>query len=180
MRDDIERRLSALPPRGAPPELRSRVLAAVEAQLRQPDAARSRWLSRLAIAGCLALGLVGGVLTNRWVNDELDRRLAIVLGLPAAQRNSAAIAADVASITDPATARWAYERLALGAPRAVSTHDYALRLRGLIRQFTVDLEENADEATRKDRQMDRDRRSRLDCHPADAQCLLRVEYRYTA
>ena len=180
MNDDIERRLCAVTPRGAPLELRARVLAAVGAQVRRADANRSRWPRRLAIGGLLALGLFGGVVANIWVNDELDRRLAIVLGPPPVQIRAAEIAADVASITDPATARWVYERLAAGRPREGGPREYATRLRGLVQQFTVDLEENANEATRKNRQMDRDRRSSCDRHPAHAQCLLRVEYRHTA
>jgi hypothetical protein len=50
----------------------------------------------------------------------------------------------------------------------------------LIQQLTLDVKETADEAPRKNPQVDRDRHGSRGHHPTDAQCLLRVEYRCRA
>jgi hypothetical protein len=178
MNDDMERRLRQVTPRGAPPELRPRVLAAVAAQLRagNPPSSRRPLRPALAVAACLLASLA----LNYWVNDALDRRLAIVLGPVPVQRQAAEIAADVASITDQSTGQWAYERLAAIGPHGDDARQYAVRLQQMIQQLTIDMKETANEETRKDPQMDRDRRGSRDRHPIDAQCLLRVEHRHTA
>ena len=176
MNDDIERRLRQVTPRGAPPELRSRVLAAVAGELHAVTHSRRTHRPGLAVAAALLAGLA----LNYWVNDTLDRRLAIVLGPPPVHRQAAEIAADVASITDPSTGQWVYERLAAGRPRDDDGRQYAVRLQQMIQQFTVDLKETADETPQKNPQMDRDRRGSRDRHPADAQRVLRLEHRNTA
>src|SRR4051794_15510191 len=104
MNDDIERRLRQATPRGAPPELRARALAAVAAELPSAEPAYSGRPLRLAIA--TAASVLAGLWLNVWVTDRLDRRLAVVLGPPPVHRQAAEIAADIASITDPSTGRW--------------------------------------------------------------------------
>jgi hypothetical protein len=49
------------------------------------------------------------------------------------------IAAEIASITDPATGQWAYQRLAASHPRDDDAHQYAVRLQQMIQQLTVDI-----------------------------------------
>jgi hypothetical protein len=178
MNDDIERRLRRVTPRGAPPELRARVLAALAAELPSGDPAASRRTFRPALA--VAAALLASLGLNFWVNDRLDRRLAVVLGPPPVHRQAAEIAADVASVTDPATGRWVYQRLAASRPREEDARQYAIRLRQMIQQLTANLEETADEAPQENPQMDRDRRGSRDRHPALRQCLLRLEHRNTA
>ena len=178
MNDDIERRLDHVSPLGAPAELRPRVLAAVAEQLQSaaPLPSRRSFYPVLAVAA----GLLASLALNVWVNDRLDRRLAVVLGPPPVRKQAAEIAADVASITDSATGQWVYERLAADRPDHDAAREYAVRLLQLIQQLTLDFKETADEAPRKNPQVDGDRRGCRDHHPADAQCLLRVEYRYRA
>jgi hypothetical protein len=178
MNDDIERQLRQVIPRGAPSELRPRVLAAVAEQL-QPVAPLP---SRRSISPALAVAaaLLASLALNFWVSDRLDRRLEMVFGPPPVHKQAAEIAADVAAITDPTTGQWVYERLVAHRPDRDSTRQYAFQLQQLIQQFTVDLKETADETPRKNSQMDRDRRGSRDYHPADAQCLLRVEHRHAA
>ncbi len=178
MNDDIERRLRQASPRGAPPELRPRVRAAVAEQLQRAVPLPSPWSFLPAIV--VAAGLLAGIALNYWVNETLDRRLAVVLGPPPLRRQAAEIAADVASITDPVIGQWAYEQLSSRPPRGEDARQYAVRLQGLIQQFTVDWKETADETPRKNPQMDRDRRGSRDRYPADAQRLLRMEHRNTA
>jgi hypothetical protein len=84
MNDDIEKLLSGLTPRGAGPELRPRVLAAVAEQL---QAAPSPWLRRSALA--VAASLLVGIALNVWVNQAADRRLVQLLGpLPPASQDA--------------------------------------------------------------------------------------------
>jgi hypothetical protein len=178
MNDDIERRLRRVKHVGAPPELRARVLAAVADHLRPATAAS--WHRPLGLAIAVAASVLAGLALNYWVADTLDRRLAIVLGPPPACRQAAEIAAEIASITDHATGQWAYARLAGGQTHDNDGRRYAVRLRQMIQQFTVDLQETADETPEKNPEMDRNRRGSVDSHPADAQCMLRLDHRDTA
>ena len=176
MSDEIEGRLRQVTPRGAPPELRPRVLAALADELGSVAPPRRSPRPGLAVAAALLFSLALNVL----VTHTLDRRLAVVLGPPPVPRQAAEIAAEIASVTDPATGRWAYERLAVGRPRGDHARRYVLRLRQMLRQFTVDLEETAHETPEENPQMDRDYRGSRDRHPADAQRVLRLEHRNTA
>jgi hypothetical protein len=178
MSDDIERRLRRGASRGAPPELRARVLAAVAAELPTAAPASSRRPPRLALA--VAAGVLAGLWLNVWVMDRLDRRLAAVLGPPPYRTQAAEIAADVASITDASTGRWVYQRLSATRPDLGDARRYALRLRLMIRQLTANLEETADEARPKSPQMDRDHRGSRDRDRLDLQCLHGLEHRSTA
>jgi hypothetical protein len=137
MNDDIEGRLQQMTPRGAPPELRPRVLAAVADQLRTGPPLPSHGPLRPALA--IAASLLAGLALNYWVNDAIDRRLAIVFGPRPVPRQAVEIAAEIASITDPATGQWAYQRLAASHPRDDDAHQYAVRLQQMIQQLTVDI-----------------------------------------
>jgi hypothetical protein len=180
MSDDIEDRLRQVTPRGAPPELRPRVLAAVAGELSAAASRPSRRQLQPRPGLAAAAAVLAGLLLNAWVNDTLDRRLAIVLGPPPADRRAAEIATDIASVTDPATGQWAYERLVAGQSRGVDVRQYAVRLQQMIQQATFDWKESAHEAPPQNPQMDRDRHGSGDRHPADDQRLLRLEYRNTA
>jgi hypothetical protein len=180
MSEDIERRLDHVIPRGAPPELRARVLAAVADELRARPAPPASLLRSLRPAIAVAASVLVGLGLNLWVNDRLDRRLAIVLGPPPPRRQVAEIADDVASITDPATGRWVYQRLAASRPDPDEARRSAVRLRRMIRQLTANDEETVDETLQEDPQMDRDRRGSRDRPPADPQRRLRLAHRGTA
>jgi len=178
MNDEIERRHRQAAPPGTPPELRGRVLDAVAGELRSTAAAPSRRRFRPGLT--VAASLLASVALNYWVSARLDRRLAIALGPPQVCRQAAEIAADVASITEPSTGKWVYERLTAGRPRGDHAGLYAVRLQQLIQELTVDHKENAYESPEKVHQMDRNRRDSRDYHPADSECLFRLEYRNTA
>ncbi len=141
MNDEIERLLLQVTPPGAPPDLRARVLSAVGDELRLPAAARSRRRFRPGLA--VAASLLASVALNYWVDAMLNRRLAVVLGPPPVRRQAAEIAADVASITEPSTGKWVYERLTSGRPNGDDARQYADRLRRMIQELTVDHKENA-------------------------------------
>jgi hypothetical protein len=179
MNDDIERRLRQVTPRDAPPELRTRVLAAVAGQLQADTPLPSRRRPfRPAIA--VAASLLASLALNYWINDTIEGRLAIVLGPPPISRRAAEIADEIASITDPETGRWVYERLAASGPRDDDVREYAVRLQQMIQRLTADMKETVHEAPQKSPQMDWNRRGSRDCHPADAQCVLRLEHWYRA
>jgi hypothetical protein len=95
-------------PRGVRPELRPRVLAAVDHQLRSQT--RPRWERIYWPAAAAAILL--GILLNYWVAKSGSERVARIMGPPVVSRRAAELAADIAAITDEATGRWAYEQLA--------------------------------------------------------------------
>ncbi|MGO9469079.1 MAG: hypothetical protein ACLQIB_47305 [Isosphaeraceae bacterium] len=178
MNDEIESVLRQVTPPGAPRQLRARVLGAVADELRPAAVPPSRRRFRPGLA--VAASLLASVALNYWVNATLDRRLAVVLAPPPVRRQAAEIAADVASITEPSTGKWVYERLTSGRPNGDDTRQYAVRLQQMIRELIVDHKENADEAPEKNPQMDGDRRGSRDHHPAAIECLFRLAHRNTA
>jgi hypothetical protein len=178
MNDDIERMLRQVRPRAASPELRHRVLAAVAFELGADASLPSRLRRRPGLA--VAAAVIASLALNYWVNDSLDRRLAIAFGPSPVDRQTAEIAADIASITDTYTAEWAYRRLAAARPASDEARQYPVRLQQMVKQVLVYLKETADETHQKNPQMDGDRRGSDDRHPAGAQPLHRLDPRNTA
>jgi hypothetical protein len=178
MSDDLERRLRQATPRGASPELRHRVLAAVGDELN--SVSPSRRPLRLALAVAVAAAVLVSLAMNYVVSNSIEHRLALVLGPRPVCRDAAEIAADITSVTDASTGQWAYERLASGRTRGDDALSYAVRLHEVIHQFTVDLEETTDETPQKNLHMGRDRRGSRDRRPSDAQYVLCLEHRHTA
>jgi hypothetical protein len=177
MNHDIEDRLARLTPRGAPPELRGRVLNAVTSELRTEARPHpTLFLSLVASASAVLAGLA----LNVWVSAELDRRLEIVLGPPPVSGQVAEIAAEIAHVTNPAVGQWAYQRLAVGDRHGDEAMQSASRLKQLIQQLSLDLGETVDEAPQEDPQMDRHRHGSRDRGAAPSQRLLRLEHRNTA
>jgi hypothetical protein len=177
MSDDIEDRLARLTPRGAPPELRGRVLNAVTSELRT-EARTHHTLFLWLVASAAAV--LAGLALNVWVSAELDRRLTIVLGPPPVSGQVAEIAAEIAHVTNPAVGQWAYQRLAVVERHDDEAIQSASRLKQMIQQLTLDLGEIVDEAPQKDSRMDGDRHGSRDRGPARSQRLLRLEHRNTA
>jgi len=107
MSDDTERILERLCPRGAPPELRQRVLEAVGKGLAAGPT--SRWGRRWGLA--VAAGLLLGVSLNVWAVRTVDRRLARLYGPTPVPRQITEYARTVEAVTDAATAHWMEEQL---------------------------------------------------------------------
>ncbi len=180
MSQDIERLLNQVTPPDLPPELRDRVLAAVNNELtvivRTPARSRPRSRPGLAAAAALLVSLV----LNHVVNTTVDRRLAEVLGPRPVPQQAAEIAADIATLTSSQTGKWAFDRFTADRGREGDTQLYFQRLKLMIDQLTAETREDADETLQEDLQMDRDRRGRSDRHPPGAQRILRLEHRNTA
>jgi len=203
MNDEAEHVLGRLTARGAPPELRGRVLDAVWAELRvaadapvavgarspagdgPEDAGRRAAAARPARYGrhmllVVAASLVAAVGLNLLVHRTLDRRMAALLGAAPVQKQAAQLASEVASVTDRQTGQWVYQRLIAARPRPTTVGEYAAQLQQAIRQFTTDLTDNSHATTQEIPQMDWHRSGRDDRRPAGAQRLVRLEHRYTA
>ena len=104
MTDELPAPFNRLAPRAAPPELRGRVLAAVERELAGARAPRSRRWQRafeLSVAACLALGI--GL--NVWQSRAEEAWHARVYGTASLPRGLANVSDSVESITDAKTAR---------------------------------------------------------------------------
>jgi hypothetical protein len=105
--EHVEQMLHRLTPRGAAPELREQVLAAVGREL---SAERpSRWQRRLGLA--VAASILLGIVLNMWANKATDRRLARLYGPPPTPRQIAEVAEMVASVTDAQTGRRVRQQL---------------------------------------------------------------------
>jgi hypothetical protein len=185
MSHDLERLFEEASPPGLPPELRERVLAAVDEELnttrsavRSSTAARRRGRFRPGLAAAAAL--VCSLLLNYGVSTSVDRRLAAVLGPRPVPRQAAEIAAEIAAMTDSQTGKWAFDRLASRRGQEGDTELYPLRLKRLIDQLAAETQEISHEALQLDLEMDRDRRGNRDRQPPGAQRILRLEHRNTA
>ncbi len=103
MNPDIETLLKNVPPHNAPPDLRGRVLRAVEVELGRAPIPRA-WLSRSDVraAFCVSAALLVGVLLNAWAvrSDEARQaRLCGVRPLPRAMRDAIEMAESAAGPT---------------------------------------------------------------------------------
>ena len=109
MTDEPDSLLDRLTPRGAPPELRARVLAAVSEELaRQP---RSR---RVALRGwAVAAGILLAIALNGWVSRRSEARLAGLYGPESTPGAMLDLARTVESAADAETARWAVRQFVL-------------------------------------------------------------------
>ncbi len=124
--EEMERILRQATPRGADAALRGRVLAAVgcgEAvgpavpagsipPSEEPAGTAGPTSWERVYWPAVAAAILLGVLLNYWIAVEGKERLARIMGPPAVSKQAADVAADIAAITDEATGRWAYERLA--------------------------------------------------------------------
>jgi hypothetical protein len=185
MNQDIKGLLRQVTPGKLPPELRQRVLAAVEEELSAtcPAALQSRRTHprRGTYAGlAVAASLLASLFLNHVVNTTVERRLAAVLGPQPIPRQAAEIASEIALLTDSRTGKWAFERLAAGRGRDDDAPIYPLRLRTMIHQLLADFQETSDESTQEDLQMDRNRRGSRDRHPPGAERSFRLEHWNTA
>lgn len=152
MSDELERLLSQITPRGAPPELRPRVLEAVAEEL---DSRRRRGnRPALALAG-VAAALVLSLALNYQVSRASERRLTRILGPIPASKRALELANDIAAITDAETGRWAYERLAPKREAVQAIPEHAKELRRLIHELTLDLPETDHEAPQENPRLDR-------------------------
>jgi len=107
MSTDPESMLGRLQPRGAPAELRERVLGAVARELAPRAGAWREW----RWAGAVAAGIFLGVALNIWAVRNIEGRLAGLYGPPAVPRPVVEVAEAVASVTDAETAHWVQQRL---------------------------------------------------------------------
>jgi hypothetical protein len=176
MKNDIERILESFKPRGAPAELRSRVLGAVRGELvaasRLPVlAVLARWDVRAAAAAAALLLL--GVLFNTWAIRWDDARQARLYGpqpLPRQIRETVLAAQHAAGpegaefVERRLVAAWAYRRRA--APLDL------LRYRQQLMQLAIN-EKEWNHAS-KDPQVDGHRPGRPDRSALDCQRSLRV------
>ena len=124
----------------------------------------------------VAAGLLASMALNYWVNDRWIVAWRLFLDRDPSH-TATEIAADVAAITDSATGQWVYGQLVTDPPLHDSARQYAVRLQQLIQQLTLDMKDMADEALRKNTQVDGDRHGSRDRHSADDQRVLRMAYR---
>ena len=185
MNHDIERLLHQVRPPGLEPELRKRVLAAVDDELSAsgrlalaPARSRRRLWVRPGLA--TAAALLASLVLNHVVSTTLDRRLEAVLGPRPVPRQAAEIAAEIAAMTDLETGKWALDRLTSRRGSEEELALYPLRLKQMIDQLTAETQEHSHETRQEDLQMDRDRRGWHDRHSPGAQRLLRLEHGNTA
>lgn len=176
--DHAEQRLRRVTPRGAGPELRGQVLAAVGRELAADRV--GPWGRRLGLA--VAASLLLGVVLNVWVNKASDRRLARLYGPPPVPRQIAEVAEAVASVTDAETGRRIEQQLvAAWRSRAAALPQRAIDYAQLMRELKlVRKDPRHEDLLEKGTEMDRDRRRGAPGDTSDCQRHLGLEHRFTA
>jgi hypothetical protein len=176
--EHVEQTLHRLMPRGAAPELREHVLAAVGRQLSADGL--SRWERRLGLA--VAASILLGIVLNVWANKATDRRLARLYGPRPVPRQITEVAEMVASVTDAETGRRLERQLAATwqsheAPLPYPPIDYSQFLREfeLVRKGA-----HREDLLKEGTEMDRDRRRRGGRDTSDCQRDLGLADRLTA
>lgn len=159
MSDDVENLLQSMTPQGAPPDLRAKVLAAVDAELSATEprpCARRRFPIGLATAATLLLSVGVDRLADR-VNEE---RLARAFGPRPVSPLVLEVARDVAEVAGPEAGRWAFDRLSAPPPPPSQAEmiRQAVEVGRLIRELTHEsVETDRENATQEIPQVDRDR-----------------------
>jgi len=174
--NDIERFLHSQTPRGAPPELRARILASAAARLREETALL--WFRRSALASTAAVILA--IALNTWVSMSLDHRLARLVGPPSLQQEAAEVAQEVEQVTDAPTRQWLYHRLAVRRSPSGGPGKYFAAFEQLVHEMQS-LERNThDETPQEDHEMGHGRTGRLNDSGSDGQRRVRLDHRFTA
>jgi hypothetical protein len=174
--DNVERLLSELKPIGVRPDLRPRVLEAVEGELLTETP--SRWLRLAALATAASIML--GIALNVWVSKASDRRLAQLFGPPPVSKQALELAEAVAKITDAQTGQWVYRQMTASPPSRDGLAKYYSILQKLINEQQIVSKDTYHETHEKDSEMDRDRTGSAFGDPAGGQCRVRLDYRCTA
>jgi hypothetical protein len=154
MKSDPEAWLEQLTPRGAFPDVRARVLAMVNEELRA--SARVPWGRWCGSA--IAAGLVIGIALNGWVSWRQEERLTRLYGPPVIPASVAEIAQVVESVTDKPTARWFEQCFRSARRRPYSLAQHAQDFERFIREWE-DWKDNRREKIQKGSQ-DRSDRAR--------------------
>ena len=169
----VEQVLLRATARGAGPELRGRVLAAVGRELGADRVPRRRRRPGLAVAASLLLGVV----LNVWVNKAADRSMARLYGPPPVPRRIAEVSEAVASVTDAETGRRLEQQLtAVWRSHVAGLPQRPIDYSQLLRELELSRKENRHE----DPQTDRDRRRGDPGDTSDCQWDLGLEDRLTA
>jgi hypothetical protein len=174
MNRDIEQLLGGLKPRGVGPELRPRVLAAVQRRLIAEPA--SPWLRRASLA--VAASLLAGIAMNVGASVMAVRRMAQILGPAPVPKQVMELAEDVEQVADAQTAQWVCRQFASARPRGDGLAAYAAYNNVLSR--LTNMKDPFDETPQKDSQMDRDRPRRAGGDRSDCQRPVRLDHRFTA
>ncbi|WP_165064552.1 hypothetical protein [Paludisphaera rhizosphaerae] len=182
MSDEVENTLANLTPRGAPPELRARILAAVGDELaatEEPPKSYRRFPIGLATAAALLLSVTADRLAT-WVDEE---RVERAFGPRPVSPAVLELVQDIAKVAGPETGRLALERLSAPPPPPTDAEliRQAAEVARMIQELAHDSPENAREtATQKIPQADRDRDRRRAGRVLLVERLLHTDHRPSA
>jgi hypothetical protein len=150
MKDDVERLFHDLTPRGAPPELRERVLKAVAQELSNDIVSPwERWTGGLVAAAVLL-----GVVLNVWVVKTSEHRLADLAGPHLPPKSVAEMVAIAQSVAGSHTAEWLQQQLSIAwsarpAPPAQGLPEFERLINDLGITGKAHLREKAQEVPEK-------------------------------
>ncbi|MEN6497849.1 MAG: hypothetical protein ABFD16_26420 [Thermoguttaceae bacterium] len=173
--DEIQSLLAPLTPRGAEPELRTRVLAAVAEELQTPQ--RGLW-PRAALAVAAAIVVALGL--NLWLDHRAEQRLAELFGPPPASKRATEVARMVAEAAGAPAGRWVYERLTARPNTSSDPAKYYAVLQRIVEETQIGFKESGHEALEENRPVDRRGPRRPGGDTSDRQRLVRGELRLTA
>jgi hypothetical protein len=174
--EDIEQLLGRLSPRGVPPELRPRVLAAVASRLQtRPE---TFWRRRFALAA--AASILVGIGLNVWACKASDLRMARLFGPSPLSKQALDLVNTVEKATDAQTGQWVLRQITARLPSDDAFTKYDAVVKKLIHELQIVSEEPKHETPEKDTQMDRHRLGGAAADHFDCQRHIHLDHRYTA
>lgn len=176
MNHDPERILSQIKPCQAGRQLRSQVLSAVDARLRESR----HWRMQKRI-GLLTLAMViFGIGLNFWVDHNVSRRIVALFPPPTPSRDAVEIAAFVSKYTDHQAGQWVYRQLTVNQSHSLSPEEYFAYIQKITAESELLFKDRFYEKSEKNSPLDRHKPGNVDRNPADMRGMLFLDSRLTA
>ncbi|MGA2059550.1 MAG: hypothetical protein ABSG67_03640 [Thermoguttaceae bacterium] len=176
MNHDPEQILALLKPCPTTGQLRSKVLSAIDGQLR--ESRRWRLQKRIGLI-TLAMVIIGAGL-NIWVDHNVSRRIAALFPPPTPSRDAVEIAAFVSKYTDPQAGQWVYRQLAVDQSYSFSPENYFAYIQKITAESEILFKDRFYEKSEKNSPLDGHKPGNIDRNPADMRGMLFLDSRLTA
>ena len=175
MNPDLEQLFAQLKPCPTAGQLRSKVLSAIDGQLRESR----HWRMQKRIGLCTLAMLIFSVGLNFWVDQTVSQRLVALFPPPAAPRQAVELAAFISKYADPQAGQWVYQQIIFQQSTEQPSEEYFGYLQKIADVSDIIFKDLYHEKSEKNPSLDGNRRRML---PARRSCLpvCRTRWRLTA